>query len=427
MMKNKELREKAAEIAKRLDVISLECRQENRGLTEDEQKTFAELKVEANRYLTEAEGFEALDSYEGEKLSRLKKSDISFNTHCNTREKANLDLACRSFLGRAGGYSNPEWDAHADMLGLNSRSVDLVMDAQKNGNRAAWASGTSGAGKDFIPTTLGDEIYRKVVSFGGLLNYLSSNGGIWNSDTGEPYNYPTFDATGLTGGLIGENSADSAETSLASGAKAFASYCFTSGIAAIPNRSIRDTKFPLLDVIASGLAEGLNRGISSYLLTGSGSAQPEGLLTNVVSGVTTASTSTFTYGEILSLMFSIDQHFMDKGAFLVSRGALQVLAGLVDTLGRPLFVPSLLAGIPSTLIGHPVYVDVSMPSVAATHTPIVFGDIAGGFKVRLIGNMNVRSTVDRYWELDQTALAANQYWDSRSLNTAAYACMTMHA
>lgn len=415
-MKNKELRERAGEIAAKLDVLSLQCRQEGRAPNEEEQRQFVELKTEAQRYITEAEGLELLDGYEGEKLSRLKRGEVSFNTHVNTREKANLDLAVRSFLGKPAGISNPEWDAHAEQFGMTGRTYTR-----------AWSTSGSGTGAEFVPTNLGDTVYRKLLAYGGLLNYLAANGGTFSSANGDPFNFPEFDATGLTGSQLSENSADSAQSSLASSSKAFSSYCYTSGMALISHQSIRDSKFPIVDILSSGLAEGLGRAMAAKLISGTGSSQPEGLLQNVVSGATAADVDAFTYDELLTLMFSVNEPHASNGVWITSRDGLRILFGLVDGQGRPLFLPSIREGQPATLIGRPIYVDLNMPTVAAGHTPIVFGDVARGFKARMVGDLVIRSSDDRYFEYNQTAVVANQYFDSRAVDLSCYKALTMAA
>jgi HK97 family phage major capsid protein len=60
------------------------------------------------------------------------------------------------------------------------------------------------------------------------------------------------------------------------------------------------------------------------------------------------------------------------------------LMGVVDDLGRPLFIPSPNVGAFDTLLGKPVVISQFHDSVAASKTPIQFGDFKQGYKLRVV-------------------------------------------
>ncbi len=56
--------------------------------------------------------------------------------------------------------------------------------------------------------------------------------------------------------------------------------------------------------------------------------------------------------------------------------SVAVVSKLKDTTGRPIWVPSVVAGAPDTLLGFPVAINDDVPVMAANAKSIVFGDLS---------------------------------------------------
>jgi HK97 family phage major capsid protein len=126
---------------------------------------------------------------------------------------------------------------------------------------------------------------------------------------------------------------------------------------------------------------GLARGIGAYLVNGTGSGQPGGLLTGASdSGITTASRNTIGYGDIVDIYFRVNRIYRTapKCAWVMNDATFQLVRAAVDNNGRPLIS---VEGDLEMLMGQPVLVSPSMPSGPGSKG-IVFGDLSH-FNVRL--------------------------------------------
>lgn len=118
-------------------------------------------------------------------------------------------------------------------------------------------------------------------------------------------------------------------------------------------------------------------------ITGDGANKPTGLLNGTT--VTTAKSghaSTIPSADcLIDLMMSIKGGYRLNSAFLMASTTLAAISKLKDTTGQYLVMTSVAAGVAPTLLGRPIYVDESMPLVAAAAKPIVFGDFAQGYLI----------------------------------------------
>jgi HK97 family phage major capsid protein len=94
------------------------------------------------------------------------------------------------------------------------------------------------------------------------------------------------------------------------------------------------------------------------------------------------------------------------------------LRQLTDTLGRPLWAPSLSADMPNQLLGKPYYIDPAMPSAATSATSIAFGDFAAYF-IRDVAGLRFERSVDYAFNTDLNTYRAILRTDGRLLDLTA--------
>jgi HK97 family phage major capsid protein len=86
---------------------------------------------------------------------------------------------------------------------------------------------------------------------------------------------------------------------------------------------------------------------------------------------------------------------------------LKEIRKLVDDNKRPLWEPSLQAGVPSTLLGHPVVVNNDMDSsVATTKKTVVFGDLRAAYVWRTVAGGQLVRLDERYADYLQVGFFA---------------------
>lgn len=130
--------------------------------------------------------------------------------------------------------------------------------------------------------------------------------------------------------------------------------------------------------MARAFAIGFARGIGADLVTGTGTNQPQGILTGAAdSHVSNGTAGKLSLTDITNIFFSVNKIYRSspKCAWLLDDSCYKFLANAVDQSLRPLI--NVESGY-QTLMGKPVYV---CPSLAATGSPItpgkiVFGDLS---------------------------------------------------
>ena len=142
-----------------------------------------------------------------------------------------------------------------------------------------------------------------------------------------------------------------------------------------------------LELMTRAYAVAFARGIGKDLLSGSGSAQPQGLLTGAVdSTVTTGAAGVLALADFNSIYFSVNRAYRasPKCAWVMSDTVYQMARNAKDSSNRPLLS---IERDEERIMGKRVLVSPSMPSTAGSKG-IVFGDLAH-FAVRL-SPMSVR-------------------------------------
>lgn len=114
---------------------------------------------------------------------------------------------------------------------------------------------------------------------------------------------------------------------------------------------------------------------SKFLVGASGGSYPVGVSVGADAGVTAASTTAFTYAELMTLYFALKSGYRANGTFLVSDTAMQKIMQLTDGANQYVFQPSYNAAEPDRLLGRPIYASSQLPAVAAAAVPVLFGDM----------------------------------------------------
>ncbi len=138
---------------------------------------------------------------------------------------------------------------------------------------------------------------------------------------------------------------------------------------------------------------------------GIGPAFVSTLLTDAVSGVTSASPTAVTADELLDLVASVDEAYAVNGSWCMRLSTLLALWKLKASSGGDYLFPAGqrdLQGRP-LLAGFPVYLCPSMPQMVANATPVSFGNHNRFYRRQVRNSLQVRTYVERYAEYGQVA------------------------
>lgn len=249
--------------------------------------------------------------------------------------------------------------------------------------RNTMSVGTSAQGGYTVPTEVATSIADALKAYGGMRSVAE----VFRTAAGNDINFPTSDGTTETGELIGENTtATGADPAF--GVVTLKTYKFSSKVVAVPFELLQDSSIDMEGFIRQRLVTRLGRVTNTYFTTGTGTAQPNGIVTAASSGKvgTTGQTLSVIFDDLVDLVHSVDPAYRALGncKFMMNDASLKVIHKLKDTAGRPIFLPGydgLAGAMPDTLLGFPVVINQDVAVMAANAKSILFGDFSF-YKIR---------------------------------------------
>lgn len=163
----------------------------------------------------------------------------------------------------------------------------------------------------------------------------------------------------------------------------------------------QDSLFNMEQLLGELLGERLGRRANAWLTTGTGSGQPNGIVTASTLGKTTASATAFTSDEIMDLLHSVDPAYRrsPKARFMMHDNILLAARKLKDGQGNYLWqMGDVKTATPGTLLGYPYSVNQDMAGTQATTARIMaFGDFSR-YYVRKVGQPLIGAIQDKdFW------------------------------
>jgi HK97 family phage major capsid protein len=157
-----------------------------------------------------------------------------------------------------------------------------------------------------VPTELQAEIIRSMKLFGpmydpGVTRELVTSGGY-------SLPFPTVDDTANTAAATtqGTTLTDDGSGDVVFGQKTLSAFSFATPWLRVSKELADDSVFAMEGLLGDLLGERLGRLANSQLTTGVGTTAPAGIVVGSTAGVTAASTTAFTYDEIIDLEHSVD-------------------------------------------------------------------------------------------------------------------------
>jgi HK97 family phage major capsid protein len=294
----------------------------------------------------------------------------------------------------------------------------------------ALAAGTDAAGGYTVPQGFVPTIDKTMAAWGPMLRPDVID--LMPTDSGNSLSYPTIDDTASRGEQVAENASitDDGGNDLVFGEKMLSAFMHNSEIMRVPLQLLTDSAFDFEKrVIPELFGERMARTLNDKLTTGTGSGQPQGIVTGAGAGVTAAAVAALTSDELIDLQHTVNSAYrnMPGCGWMFNDTVLKGLRKLKDLEGRYIWQrPDLALGTPGTLLDMPYYINPSMADPAAGTKPIVFG-LLNKFIVRRVGSNALFVFREKYMDKGQLGFMSFGRYDGRVLNTAAIKVLTMAA
>jgi HK97 family phage major capsid protein len=287
--------------------------------------------------------------------------------------------------------------------------------------KAAAGIGTGSAGGYLVPAGFRAKIVEKMKAYGAVQSVAT----VIDTATGNPLPWPTNDDTANVGALLAENTA-ATELDLVLGTAQLGAYKYTSKMTRVSIEFMQDVDWlNVEDFVTKKFAQRLGRIHNQHFTTGTGTAQPQGIVTGAVSGVTAAGAAVFTADELIDLQHSIDPAYRNENSrFMLSDTALKQARKLKDGQGQYLFQLSTSGDMPNKLVGADYVVNQDMAVPATGVKSVLYGDFEAGYVIRLVKAFDLIRLDERYAEFGQVAFIGFDRADGLVQDNSAYKALT---
>lgn len=398
-----ELREKRANTWQQMqDLVNL-AEREDRDFTAEERATYSRMESDLDALGDRAERIERMEALNSRLSQPSGRPEGLFGEPADERGDEQYAEAFSTFVRRGMAQANPEQQASL----------------QRNFQNAAV--GTGAAGGYTIPPAFRAIMVETMKAFGVMLTEAE----VIETDTGANMPWPTNDDTGNLGAILAENQ-PIVEQDVTVGQASLDAYMFTSKLVKASIQFLQDS--PNADAwLARKLGERIGRIKSQLYTVGTGTNQPDGVVTSATIGVTgtgsLATTGGIAYDNLVDLMESLDPAYGDHpdAKWMMHQTARKAIRKLKDSTGKPIWEPSVQAGVPDTLIGRAVRVNNDMAAVAQNSLSLGFGNIRAAYVVRqVIGSAALLRLTERYADNLQVGFLAFERADGTLQDASAF-------
>lgn len=345
-----------------------------------------------------------------------------FRNHCNMHISDEQRAAARR-SGIQLGAREIEIELYRDFDGIKAQLMPGAQ--QRQLGLDPTGPGITDDMSTLVPTGFVYELERTRLWFGGMLQVA----GVWRTESGNPTHWPTSDDTANKGFIVQEGM-PSAEAYATYGEVIFGAYKFSSGLVLVSQEAIEDSAFDMGSLVARDLGERLGRALNQWATVGTGTSEPEGILTNATVGVpVTGAYTAVTDVDVINLAHEVDIAYRGTARYMLHDKFLAHLRTIKTgedwALWQPAPLMGLQEGLASTIYGYPYTVNNDMQwGDDAGDKVLIFGELSK-FKIREVRGVRLRVMNERYGELDMTGFLAFQRWDSKPIQASAYRALSV--
>lgn len=276
----------------------------------------------------------------------------------------------------------------------------------------AQSEGTNTAGGYLVPPGFRTKLIERMKQFGGIANAAES----FNTTEGNLINYPTVDDTANVGEIVAEAGTFAAGADFVFATRTISAWKYMAGGAGnlplkVSWELLQDSAFPVSDFVARKLGERIARLQAAHWATGTGSSQPQGLVTPITTlGAIASNAVGPTYAELLAMVLGLDPAYRAGASWVMNDATFGKIMALTDSTGRPMVNQSFdsISGKigQQTLLGYPVIIDQAMPAIATAAKFIAFGNISEAYVIRRVKDVTLVTLNELYAANGQTGFMA---------------------
>ncbi|MEV7394339.1 phage major capsid protein [Streptomyces sp. NPDC091215] len=263
--------------------------------------------------------------------------------------------------------------------------------------------GTASAGGNTVPTSFYDRLVAHLIQTSAI---LQSGATILNTDSGETIQIPKTTAHSTAAIVTEGNAIGTSEPTF--GQVPLGAYKY-GALIQVSRELLDDTGVDLEGYLAMQAGRALGNAFGAHAITGTGTSQPRGVVTDATNGVTGATgvSGAFSSDNLIDLFFSVIAPYRrsEAAVWMMADSSIANARKLKDTTGQYIWQPGLQAGVPDTILGKPVLTEPNMAAVGLSAKSVLFGDMSQYF-VRLAGGIRFERSDDYAFNTDLVTFRA---------------------
>ncbi|MFO0802007.1 MAG: phage major capsid protein [Gemmataceae bacterium] len=415
----KQLQEQRAPVATLIRQMADRIGAEKRDFTPEERVTWDQANKDFDALTAQIDAVRATEFVDDEFGERDRATlpgneDTVSRRGVNREEASNVAqaTAIQAWVFRSLGLELTDQHKRAcKVTGISPSRGQMVVTLPKRPESRAMSVGSNSGGGYSVPTGFIPSLEKALKQYAAVRTVAS----VFRTEDGRSSPQPTTDDTGNIGERLDENT-EVAYQDVTLGVVTFAAYKYSSKMVKLSQELLDDSALDFATELGTMLGERIARKQAVDFTTGSGSSQPQGIVTASTLGVTAASATAIAPDEIISLIHSVDPAYRQSPNFalMMADTTLAYIRKLKDGQGRYLFIPD-TNSTGGRIHGVPVVVNPQMASIATGNKTVLAGDFSK-FKIRDVNTVRFRRLEERYAELDQVGFIAFLRSDSRLMD-----------
>lgn len=415
MSKAREMREERAKLVAEAQKLITDSKEKRLG-KEDSEK-FERMMADADALKVSIDQIERVEAADKELRETTKPAEAAIvragddNQLAETRKKQEEveNRAFRTFL-----YDGPSALTVEERKALKNYTAT---------ERRDMGVGTTTLGGYFVPQGFVQKVEVAQKYYGKMLE--SSD--IMDTATGNPLPYPSSNDTGVTGEIVGEGQQVS-DQDVTIGRVEFGAYKFSTKMVKVSIELMQDSAFDMEKFLIDAFGLRLGRILNTKFTVGSGSSEPEGLITAVGTGnAVTAVGSSANDGsgatgansigwiDLVKTEHKVDPWYRQGASWQFHDSTLSALKQNLDKYGHPLWVPGVTSNAPDTILSYPYWINNDMATIGANNVTVAFGQMKK-YIVRRVKELGVLRLTERFADYGQIAFIGFARYDGNLID-----------
>ena len=261
-----------------------------------------------------------------------------------------------------------------------------------------------------VPTSFFDEVLLKARLVGPMLDVST----VLNTAGGENLQIPSLSSYSSSSTVTaqGANFSESDPTLNAFTTLGAYKYGF---LIQVSRELIEDNGVDLFGFLSEQIGNGLGYNVQAALTNGTGTVQPQGIVSAAGSGITggTGVSGAFTADNLIDLYYSLDgaARLLPGVGWLMNGASIGAVRKLKDTAGNYIFDPAASGDRRDLLMGKEVYENPHMANAGTAVKSVLVGHLPS-FYVRTVGGIRIDRSDEFAFNADLTTLRATMRVDS---------------